>query len=234
MTSFEKLNISLRYWLLGASQSQPEYLLALDAMEFARGFHCGKRKDGLTPEFQHQLEIAQYLRTMQRSLLFPAQTLAVAFLHDVAEDYDIGFEELERRFGKQIAHSVQLLTKKHRGQHVPMSVYFERIAQDPIASAVKGADRVNNLQSMLGVFTLAKQLSYCQEVRDHFLPMLKTARRMFAAQEPAYENIKLMLRSQLALLSAAHAGPDCAAVCRPSLVASGTVVQDPQVAQGAA
>ena len=205
MESFDKLKISLRYWLLGRAEHDPAWLVALEAMEFAAGFHTGTRKDGCTPEFQHQLEIAQYLRTMHRSLRFPAQTIAAAFLHDVAEDFDIGFEELERRFGKQIAHSVMLLTKKHRGSRVEPAVYFARIAEDPIASAVKGADRINNLQSMLGVFSVAKQRAYCQEALEHFLPMVKTARRLFADQEPVYENIKLMMRSQLALLAAVHA-----------------------------
>lgn len=205
MNHFEKLKISLRYWLIGSAAAEPAYWVALSAMEYAESFHSGTRKDGKTPEFQHQLEIAQYLRTLHKSLKFPAQTLAVAFLHDVAEDFDISFEEIEKRFGTQIANSVWLLTKKHRGHRIPEELYFKQIAKDPIASAVKGADRVNNLQSMLGVFTLAKQQSYCREAEENFLPMLKKARRLFPEQELVYENIKLVMRSQLTLLAAVHA-----------------------------
>lgn len=208
MNHFEKLKISLRYWMIGAASAEPAYWQALDAMEYAEGLHAGTRKDGKTPEFQHQMEIAQYLRTLHKSLLFPAQTLAVAFLHDVAEDFDISFEELEKRFGSQIATAVRLLTKKHRGFHVPKDQYFKQIAGDPIASAVKGADRVNNLQSMLGVFTQAKQQSYCLEAAENFLPMLKRARRQFPTQELVYENIKLLMRSQLALLAAVHSASE--------------------------
>lgn len=204
MSKFEKLKISMRYWLLGRAEADPQYRVALEAMEYAACLHKGLRKDGRTPAFQHQLQIAHYLRTIHRTLSFPAQTLAAAFLHDVAEDFDVGFEELEQRFGAQIAHSVFLLTKKHRGVEVPLEQYFRQIAEDAIASVVKGADRINNLQSMLGVFTLAKQRNYCQEVHIYFLPMLHTARRKFSDQEPAYENIKLMLTSQLELLAASH------------------------------
>ncbi len=199
---FEKLRLALRYWLLARAEVNPDYYKVLDALEFAAKFHQGRRKDGQTPEFQHQLEIVQYLRTLSAGLTFPVETLAAGLLHDVAEDYDVGFEELEERFGKSIAHPVMLLTKKHRGHQVPADLYFSRIAESPVASVVKGADRINNLQSMLGVFSFEKQERYCQETREHFLPMLKAARRAFPRQEPVYENVKMMLRSQLVLLDA--------------------------------
>lgn len=202
LTKFEKLKLSLRYWLLGKAETDPEYYKVLDALEFAHSFHQGTRKDGSTPEFQHQLEIAHYLRTLSASLTKPAVVLAAALLHDVAEDYDIAFEELEARFGAEITRVVRLLTKKHRGQVIPPEEYFARIATDECASVIKGADRIHNLQSMLGVFSLEKQAKYCEEVEKYFLPMLKAARRAFSRQEAVYENIKLVLNSQLQLLAA--------------------------------
>lgn len=115
MKQHEKLKIALRYWLLGASHNSPEFLICVDALEFASSFHTGKRKDGVTPEFLHQITIANYLRTLIPSLDYPSETIAVALLHDVAEDYDVGFDELEVKFGNRIAKSVELLTKTHRG-----------------------------------------------------------------------------------------------------------------------
>lgn len=194
--------LSLRYWLLAKAETDPAYYKAVNALEFARGHHCGTRKDGFTPEFQHQLEIAHYLRTLHTSLTYPAITLAAALLHDVAEDYDIEYDELEARFGPEVTKVVRLLTKKHRGITIPPTVYFSLLAANEIASVIKGADRIHNLQSMLGVFTLTKQAAYCAEVREYFLPMLKQARRSFPRQETAYENVKLVLTSQLGMLAA--------------------------------
>lgn len=211
MNRFDKLRIALRYWLLGRASSDAAFLVPLRALDFAEELTAGTRKDGVTPAFQHQLEIAHYLRTVAHRHPRLAELLAVALLHDVAEDYDVGFEEIEQRFGLAVAHSVRLLTKKHRGQSVTPQAYFSGIAEDNLASLVKGADRINNLQSMLGVFTLEKQQRYCEEVREHFLPMLKKARRAFPADEALYENIKLVLRSQLELLAAVHAASDAAA-----------------------
>lgn len=205
LTSFDKIRLSLRYWLLGRAEEDRGWFKCVEAMEYAEAFHTGYRKDGVTPEFQHQLEIAQYLRTLHRSLRYPKETIQAALLHDVAEDYDVGFEELASLFGNMVTDSVRLLTKKHRGIEIPAEIYVPGLAKDPIGAPVKGADRINNLGSMLGVFSLEKQKRYCEESQTLHLPMLKVARRNHPDQEPLYENIKLMLKSQLALLTASHA-----------------------------
>lgn len=47
-----------------------------------------------------------------------------------------------------------------------------------------------------------KQKDYIQETTRYILPMLKQARRTFSKQEPAYENEKFVLRSQITLTQA--------------------------------
>ena len=203
MDVFQKKHILMRGWLLGRG-----YYLASTAMDFAGGFHKHTRKAGVTPEFAHQIQIAHYTRTLSASLMDPERVLAAAFLHDVCEDYDVGFEEIEERFGKAIRQPVQLLTKKYRGTQVPPEVYFGRMAEDPVASVVKGIDRTHNVQTMVDVFSLEKQKAYLDEMETYFLPMLKTSRRLFPSQEPAYENIKHMLSSQAELIRAIHSARD--------------------------
>jgi (p)ppGpp synthase/HD superfamily hydrolase len=187
--------ISIRYWCLGRG-----YHTALSALEYASKHHTGLRKDGSTPELDHQLSIAHYVKTLLSHLQYPEETLATAFLHDVCEDYDVGFEEIEVRFGKRIRTAVELLTKKHRGERIDTPQYYKELAKDPIASIDKGADRIHNTQTMSGVFDAAKQHAYIQETEEYILPMLKAARRRFTQQEPAYENIKHVLNTQIALI----------------------------------
>lgn len=195
--------ISMRYWLLGAAKENPSYFVALEAMEYAAGFHDGLRKDDVTPEFNHQLSIAHYIRTLLPSLRHPIESLATVFLHDVCEDYDVGFDEIESRFGPVIGRSTRLMTKKHRGIVKPRELYFSEMAEDPIASVDKGGDRIHNIQTMKDAnWTFEKQKSYVEEVRADFLPMLKRARRNFPDQELAYENIKHVLTSQVQLIEA--------------------------------
>lgn len=133
--------------------------------------------------------------------MYPGATLAAAFLHDVPEDYDISFDELEKKFGKQISDAVWLLTKQYRGEKKDIEVYFDEMAHCPIASIIKGADRIHNHQTMHPVFKPEKQKSYILETKQHIIPMLKKARHINVRQEHIYENIKFVLRSQMAMVS---------------------------------
>jgi len=192
--NYKKRRSAMRYYLQGRG-----YFIALKAMNFADAHHKGTRKDLITPAFDHQIRIAHFVRTLP-DLLYQEETIATVLLHDTPEDYDVGHDEIELKFGSIVSVATELVTKVHRGDKKHMPTYFDQIATDPIASIVKGADRVHNLQSMVGVFDEKKQLQYMDEVRRFFLPMLKKARRNFPEQEAAYENIKHMLVSQLELL----------------------------------
>lgn len=193
MNTYEKLRVSLRYFLLGK-----EFYLAADALEFGEMYHNGFRKDKVTPEFQHQIEITHYLRTLLPSFLYPEETLTASLLHDVTEDHGVLSNTITERYGPVVSLAVQLLDKNGKDPEQ----YFAGISANPIASIVKGGDRMNNIQSMSGVFTAEKQGRYIKEVEDHFFPMLKVARRKFVRQESAYENIKHVLSSQIELLKA--------------------------------
>jgi (p)ppGpp synthase/HD superfamily hydrolase len=194
MEKYNKLFVALKYYLYGRN-----YYTALKALEFARRYHTGTRKDGTTPAFLHQIEIALYITTL-KDLKDEALSLTAALLHDVMEDYNISFQEMEGVFGKEITSIVWLLTKKHQGT-------VTELAKDPIASVVKGADRIHNIQTMIGVFSLEKQKKYAEEVQTRFLPMIKEAKRNFPEQSAAYFNIEHMLKSQLALITATHRKP---------------------------
>ena len=201
MTSTKKKMVAIRYWCLGR-----KYFKAVKALEYASQFHTGTRKDGITAEYDHQLSIAAYIRSIATSLLNIDETLAAVFLHDVCEDYNIGFEEIETKFGFTICEAVRLLTKTFRGEALTSERYYKAIVGCHIASVVKGADRIHNIQTMTGVFDLPKQQKYIKETEEHVLPMLKEARRIFPEQESAYENEKHVLLSQIALIKAIHVG----------------------------
>jgi (p)ppGpp synthase/HD superfamily hydrolase len=189
---YQKLEIALRYFLKGAG-----FATALKALDFCLKWHKGLRKDGKTPESQHQIEIALYCITL-KGLLNLEMVLVAALLHDVLEDYPEAEDDFIKIFGQgEIYYTCQRLNKNKAAKYVD---YFGTIANDPVASIVKGADRVHNVNSMVGVFSKEKQARYAAEVEEHFLPMLKKARKNFPEQLDAYFNIMHMLRSQLNLL----------------------------------
>lgn len=191
-------NTDLRSWLLGRN-----YNLALRAMAFGAQYHTGLRKDGVTPEFDHQISIANYIRTLP-GLLHPEETIAVAFLHDISEDKGVPRDALASKFGTRVSDAVWRMTKKFLGVSRNAAEVFAGIAECPIASIAKAADRIHNFQSMVGVFSLEKQRSYLAEGDAHFIPMIDNALALFPEQEPAYENARHMLRSQMDLIRAIH------------------------------
>jgi len=197
MDDFQKSIIAIRYWLLAK-----EYYMALDAMEFAANTHVGLRKDGVTPEFAHQLAVATYVRTLYNGLIYPEESFAAMFLHDIVEDYDISVRTIANRFGERVARSVRLLSKKIDGVKKSIEMYYDEMSHDAIASIGKGADRIHNLPSMIDVFTLKGQKWYIEETNTYILPMIKQARRRFPQQEPLYENAKRMLQCQVTLIEA--------------------------------
>lgn len=200
----QKRFIALRYWLLGHNFNE-----ALRALDFNRRLFTGTRKDGVTPEFDHHVCQVQFLRTLLPYLDHPEETICTTLTHDTPEDKDVSPQEIERFyvdpvFGGRVSSATMKVTKTWRGQKVNEIELFTQMAQCPIASIVKGVDRFHNLQSMIGVFSLEKQKEYIRETEDLILPMLKDAEFRFPSQEPAYKNIRTVLKSQLSILSELH------------------------------
>lgn len=195
---FDKLHTALKYYLVGK-----EYHTAIKAMYYASRLHTGLRKDGHTREFHHQLEIGMHISTL-RGLENEELCIAAAMLHDVMEDYDVSRGMLETEFDAELVHIVWLLTRKYNGLNKDLDSYFHEITHNPVASIVKGVDRIHNVQTMVGVFNLEKQRRYIFEVEQYFIPMLKQARYIFSRQGAAYANIEKTLRSQIELIEAVH------------------------------
>lgn len=200
MNKFQKKLLTLRNQLIGA-----RFHHALAALEFAMKYHTGTRKDGVTPEFQHQVEIALYALTLP-DLMHREEVIATILLHDVREDYGVADAEIaslffeDPDFADRVCKAVWNMTKEFRGDKRDEVALFDDMSRCAIASIAKGCDRIHNIGSMLGVFTTEKQKKYVQEVHDLFLPMLKKARRLFPHQVNAYENIKFVLHTQMDLI----------------------------------
>jgi hypothetical protein len=82
-------------------------------------------------------------------------------------------------------------------RHKNKTDYINDIAMCEVASIVKGLDRVNNLHSMIGVFTLEKMTTYANEAEKVFLPMLKKAGKLFPEQQSAYHAISQQMKQAI-------------------------------------
>lgn len=206
---YERRLSALRGYLRGA-----KYNMALEALEYARKFHCGERKNG-DHEFHHQVTIGFHVIDLP-GLLYPEETVAAVMLHDTIEDYGAHHEEIiQRRFGPRVHSGVMSVTKKipvyvgDKKVHVierDEDELFAALAEEPIGSIVKPADRGHNQRTMGGVFTPGKQLGYVDFTEQRIIPMMNQARKNFPQQYQAYMLLQDKLESQIALVRSWAAG----------------------------
>jgi len=193
---FNREKTALKFFLIGRN-----YSLALKALGFAEKYHIGFRKDGVTPEFHHQIRIALTI-TQLKDILNEELCITAALLHDVVEDYDILPEVIEKEFGKEVRDVVWRLTKKFSSASKEQALYVDELGQCPHASVIKGVDREDNLNSMCGVFSVPKMSSYAKEAEDVFLPMLKRASKLFPSQNAAYSMVRRNLKNTISWVNA--------------------------------
>jgi (p)ppGpp synthase/HD superfamily hydrolase len=196
---YTELLTSARFWLLGMAEQDGHYYKVVEALEYGLERHTGQRGGG-QPEFIHQLGIFHHLRTLHRHIRNPATVYTLVFLHDVVEDKNVSLLEIERIFGKEIAHKLDLLSKEVLGIK-KMDYSLDPVFTDEDCAVVKGGDRVNNVSSMVGVFKQQRLERYIRETTEEFLPRIKKAMSLFPDQEAVLENINQKLINQLAIIN---------------------------------
>lgn len=103
------------------------------AMRLAYDAHQGQTDKGGLPYVFHPYHLAEQMPD--------EASVCVALLHDVVEDADVSFEELERSFPSEVVDAVRLLTRQPGVDYLD---YVRAIKSDPIAVRVKLADLAHN------------------------------------------------------------------------------------------
>ena len=110
------------------------------ALRFAKLKHSGQFRKSGEPYVTHPIAVAEMLKEKG----YGTDYLITGLFHDLLEDTDAKEEEIEALGGKAVLKAVKLLTKQ---KGYVMAEYVSGIKSDPIAFAVKSADRLHNLQS---------------------------------------------------------------------------------------
>ncbi|MFK4135919.1 hypothetical protein ACI2KR_27095 [Pseudomonas luteola] len=195
-TEPSKLRRILYAKLVGMASVDPSYLVCLKAFDYAELHHTGVRKDKVTPEINHQHNILGFMLTQIRNLSNPAIVLAVIMLHDTLEDNGELEDEIKGLFPDLFVY-IRRISKVRRGIKLSNELYYSEMAECPVSSVGKGADRAHNLSTSLGVLSNEKLEEALTETRQYVLPMLKKARHNFPEQEMIYELIKSVINIQL-------------------------------------
>lgn len=110
----------------------------------ARAHEEHYRKDGKTPYFSHPVRVAMTL--MYVFGCHDAKALAAAMLHDTIEDSTTDYDDVAKRFGKEVADMVAALTKNMILPKKRREIdYDQRLSKaDWRARLVKLADQYDN------------------------------------------------------------------------------------------
>lgn len=191
-TEHAKLRLTLRAMILGLATSDPRYYQTIAAFDYAEKHHTGLRKDGVTPEFNHQLNILGFLVTQINNIKKPWLVLTVVLLHDTLEDNNHLEDEIIAKFPEAYVY-VNRISKVRRGVKLTNQEYYPPMAECEICSVAKGTDRLHNLTTMIGVMTTKKLEESVKETEDFVMVMLKDARKATPEQTAIYELLKSLI-----------------------------------------
>ena len=131
-----------------------------------------KRKSG-EPYILHPIAVA---RIVAEELMLGPNTVIAAFLHDVVEDTPHTIEEIEERFGEDVAFLVRVVTKQKK-EHYEMSVQLDNFKQildsvhyDIRALLIKLSDRLHNMRTLDSMLP-HKQMKIAGETDYFYAPL---------------------------------------------------------------
>jgi len=145
-----------------------------DAYLFAEEAHRGQTRASGEPYVQHALAVARILADLR---LDPV-TIAAALLHDVAEDTGVTLQQVQERFGAEIAGLVDGVTKlgriqwqtREERQAESLRKMFLAMANDIRIVLIKLADRLHNMRT-LAALPEWKRKRTAQETLDIYAPL---------------------------------------------------------------
>ena len=146
------------------------------AYSFILEKHDGQLRKSGEPYYHHLIEVAYILANLQAG---PA-TIIAGLLHDVVEDTDVTVEDVEKRWGSDVAKLVDSLTKIQRLKLSKIdSEDFEAedhrkifigMAKDIRVIIIKLADRLHNMRT-LSSLKEERQIALSQETKEVFVPI---------------------------------------------------------------
>lgn len=144
------------------------------AYMYAMEAHGSQKRSSGPPFFYHPAEVARILAEIGMDV----PTIATGLLHDVLEDTNTSFEELEELFGSEIASLVRGVTKLSSVQYSSREEYqadnirkfLLAISRDLRILIVKIVDRLHNMRTLHYV-SIERQKNIALETLDIYAPL---------------------------------------------------------------
>src|ERR1700680_4729437 len=145
-----------------------------EVYEVADKAHEGQQRASGKACIEHPLAVARVLADMEMD----RATIAAALLHDVVEDTSLTSEQVNEKFGPEIARLVEGVTKltripyqsKEDAQVENLRKMFLAMAKDIRVIIIKLADRLHNMRTLQSL-TPSKQKAIAQETLEIYAPL---------------------------------------------------------------
>ena len=162
----------------------------LKAIEIMKKYHSGACRKG--PEkaayIVHPLTLAAQAISLG---IGDDIVISACLLHDVLEDSDATADDLN--VNADIIEAVELVSFDENTastKEEAKRIYFEKIAENPIASIVKVLDRCNNISNMSKAFSCEKMKNYLEETYRYILPLIDKLEAAYADRNGAWFAVK--------------------------------------------
>ncbi len=145
------------------------------AYEIADFAHKDQKRKSGEPYIIHPLSVAMILADLEMD----KETIVSGILHDVVEDTDISMQEIEDRFGKEIANLVDGVTKLGKLSYTSDTIevqaenlrkMFLAMAKDIRVIIIKLADRLHNMRT-LRYMSMEKRREKAKETMEIYAPI---------------------------------------------------------------
>jgi guanosine-3',5'-bis(diphosphate) 3'-pyrophosphohydrolase len=153
-SGYADLDLSFEHLLATVRANRPSDDLALirACWQFCIQQHADQKRASGEPYIGHPLEVAQVLAELKMD----ATAIAAGLLHDAVEDTDVTTAEIAKRFGEQVAHIVEGVTKldkikfANREDHQAENIRKMLLAMvtDLRVVIIKLADRLHNMRTL--------------------------------------------------------------------------------------
>jgi len=147
--------------------------IVLGAKKFAHEKHKNQKTRNMTSPYSDHLEgVVSRLKNLG---ITDKNILCAAWLHDVIEDTDAGFDQINERFGREIAVTVLSLTKDHNLSKKDRETQYIKQLRDATLQAkiIKLCDIADNLKDLLNAPISQTQKNKQVKKILHYLRVIK-------------------------------------------------------------
>ena len=146
-----------------------------DAYNFAEKAHSRQKRDSGDPYINHPLAVANILAELK----LDGPTITTALLHDTIEDTIATYDEVEKRFGSEIAELVDGVTKlsrlENKNKEFSVAENFRKLilatSKDIRVLLVKLADRLHNMRTIDSIISDDRRVRIAKETMEIYAPL---------------------------------------------------------------